>query len=351
MNRKNFLSSMLTIGAAGPVLAASAPAKAKTGTPLNMPTYLRPGDTIGITCPAGNITAKEILPAVQQIEDWGFRIKVGDTVGKKDSIFGGTDAERAADLQQMINDPGIQAILCARGGYGAVHIIDQLDFSPLASHPKWIIGFSDITVILCHLHTNGNFASIHSKMCNSFPDDWSKAEPAQADSILSIRKALSGERMQYKALPNTRNRYGRAEGPLVGGNLKTIESLAGTRSDIDTAGKILFVEDTGEYLYSIDRMFWHLQRTGKLDRLAGLVVGGFKIKPDDPGEEFERTLYDIVTERVKAYNYPLCFDFPVGHQKENYALKYGISHLLDVREAEVTLTDSSVPAATTIPGA
>jgi muramoyltetrapeptide carboxypeptidase len=344
MNRKNFLSSLLTIGAAGPVFAASAPVKTTTSTPLNIPTYLRPGDTIGITCPAGNITAKEILPAVQQIEGWGFRIKVGDTVGKKDSIFGGTDAERAADLQQMINDPEIQAILCARGGYGAVHIIDQLDFSPLASHPKWIIGFSDITVILCHLHTNGNFASIHSKMCNSFPDDWSKAEPVQVDSILSIRKALSGERMQYKALPNTRNRYGRAEGPLVGGNLKTIESLAGTRSDIDTAGKILFVEDTGEYLYSIDRMFWHLQRTGKLDRLAGLVVGGFKIKPDDPGDEFERTLYDIVTDRVKAYNYPVCFDFPVGHQKENYALKYGISHLLDVRETEVSLTDTSLPS-------
>jgi len=351
MNRKNFLSSLLTIGAAGPVLAESAPAKARATSLLSIPPYLRPGDTIGITCPAGNITAKEILPAVQQIEAWGFRIKVGDTVGEKDSIFGGTDAERAADLQQMINDPGIQAILCARGGYGAVHIIDQLDLSPLANHPKWIIGFSDITVILCHLHTNGNWASIHSKMCNSFPDDWSKAEPAQVDSILSIRKALSGERMQYKVVPNTRNRNGRAEGPLVGGNLKTIESLAGTRSDIDTAGKILFVEDTGEYLYSIDRMFWHLQRTGKLDRLAGLVVGGFKIKPDDPGDEFERTLYDIVTERVRAYSYPVCFDFPVGHQKENYALKYGIPHLLDVREGEVTLTDTSVPAPTTIPGA
>ena len=347
---------MLTIGAAGPLLAASShanptDAQPKTCTPLNIPPYLRPGDIIGITCPAGNITAKEIVPAVQQIESWGFRTRIGDTVGKKDSIFGGTDAERAADLQQMINDPEIRAILCARGGYGAIHIIDLLDFSPLAAHPKFIIGFSDITVILCHLHTNGNFASIHSKMCNSFPDDWSKAEAVQVDSILSIRKALSGERMQYKAIPNTRNRAGHAEGPLVGGNLKTIESLAGTRSDIETAGKILFVEDTGEYLYSIDRMFWHLQRTGKLDRLAGLVVGGFKIKPDDPGDEFERTLYDIVTDRTKAYNYPVCFDFPVGHQKDNYALKYGIPHFLDVRENEVTLTDSSVPAATTVPGA
>ena len=218
MNRKNFLSSLLTIGAAGPVLAASKPAISSSGrplpaaadnplaavstaavTPLIIPPYLRPGDTIGITCPAGNITAKEILPAVQLIESWGFRLKIGDTVGKKDSVFGGTDAERAADFQQMLNDPELSAILCARGGYGAVHIIDQLDLSPLARHPKWIIGFSDITVILCHIHMNGNIASIHSKMCNSFPDDWSKAEPVQAASIVSIRQALSGERMEYKA--------------------------------------------------------------------------------------------------------------------------------------------------------
>jgi len=347
MKRKNFLTSLLTIGAAGPILAASATVK-PSNTAAIIPPYLKPGDTIGITCPAGNITAKEILPATQLIESWGFRIKIGDTVGKKDSIFGGTDAERAADLQQMLNDPELSAILCARGGYGAVHIIDQLDFSTLVKHPKWIIGFSDITVILCHLHSNGNVASIHSKMCNSFPDDWSKAEPVQVSSILSIRQALSGEKMRYQPVANARNRTGRAEGPLIGGNLKTIETLAGTRSDIDTAGKILFVEDTGEYLYSIDRMFWHLQRTGKLDRLAGLVVGGFKVKPDDPGEEFGRSVYDIVTDRVKAFAYPVCFDFPVGHQKENYALKYGVPYSLDVQPGEVTLTDISVPA-TVIP--
>jgi muramoyltetrapeptide carboxypeptidase len=299
MNRKNFLSSLLAITAAGPLLAAD---KHAAPLPLTIPPYLRFGDTIGITCPAGDITAKEIEPAVKLIESWGFRIKVGDTVGKKDFIFGGTDAERAADLQQMINDPELKAILCARGGYGSVHIIDRLDFSPLTQHPKWIIGFSDITVLLCHLHTNYNLASIHSKMCNSFPDDWTKAEPVQADCILSIRQALSGSKMVYSVLPHPQNRSGHAVGPLIGGNLKTIESLAGTRSDIDTAGKILFVEDTGEYLYSIDRMFWHLQRTGKLDRLAGLVVGGFKVKPDDAGEEYGHNLYEIVTDRIKSFS-------------------------------------------------
>jgi muramoyltetrapeptide carboxypeptidase len=327
MNRKNFMSSLLTIGVAGPVLAKKNPQP----QPLTIPPFLKPGDTIGITCPAGDITAKEIEQAVQLIESWGFRIKVGDTVGKKDFIFGGTDAERTADLQQMLRDPGLSAILCARGGYGTVHIIDSLDFSPLTQHPKWIIGFSDITVLLCHLHTNFNMASLHSKMCNSFPDDWTKAEPVQADSILSIRQALTGGKMEYNIAPNPQNRAGYAEAPLVGGNLKTIESLAGTRSDIDTAGKILFVEDTGEYLYSIDRMFWHLQRTGKLDRLAGLLVGGFKVKPDDPGEEYGHTVYEIVAERIKPYSFPVCFDFPVGHQKNNFALRYGMRHVLEVK--------------------
>jgi len=334
MDRKNFLSSLLAIGAAGPVLAASK-------IPLIVPPYLRPGDTIGITCPSGDITAKEIEPAVQLIESWGFRVKIGETVGKKDFIFGGTDDERAADFQKMLRDPELGAILCARGGYGAVHIIDQLDFSPLSHHPKWIIGFSDVTVLLCHLHTNLNLASIHSKMCNSFPDDWSKAEPVQVDCILSIRRALSGDKMEYSAIPNPLNRPGYAEAPIVGGNLKTIESLAGTVSDIDTAGKILFVEDTGEYLYSIDRMFWHLQRTGRLDRLAGLIVGGFRVKPDDPGEEYGHSVYEIVNARVKPFSYPVCFDFPVGHQKDNYALKYGMPHVFEVKPDSVALREKT----------
>ena len=340
MNRKNFLSSLLAIGAAAPVLASSTiPAKANTAPSLLIPPYLRNGDTIGITCPAGDITAAAIQPAVQLIQSWGFHVRLGDTVGKKDFIFGGTDAERTADFQQMINDPGLSAILCARGGYGAVHIIDQLDFSPLLQHPKWVIGFSDITVFLCHLHTNFNLAAIHSKMCNSFPDDWLHAEPIQAECILSIRQALSGDKMSYTAALNPQNRPGIARGSLVGGNLKTIETLAGTRSDIDTAGKILFVEDTGEYLYSIDRMFWHLQRTGKLDRLAGLIVGGFKVRPDDPGEDFGHSVYDIVSARVRPYTYPVCFDFPVGHQKNNYALKYGMPHILDVQPTLVRLAE------------
>lgn len=343
MNRKNFLTSLLTVGAGIPVLNAAVlgPDNSmpnRTAAP-RIPDFLTTGDSIGITCPAGFITLKEIQPAIQLIESWGFSIKIGATVDKKDFTFGGTDAERAADLQQMMDDPSLKAILCARGGYGAVRIIDRLDFSGLSNYPKWIIGFSDITVLLCHIHRNLNMAAIHSKMCNSFPDDWSKAEPVQIDSILSIRQALTGAPIPYPTTVHEKNRTGVALGMLVGGNLKTLETLSGTRSDIDTVGKILFVEDTGEYLYSIDRMFWNLERTGKLAGLQGLVVGGFKIKPDDPGEEFGRTLYDIVLDRVKPYNFPVAFDFPVGHQKNNFALKYGAPHRLTVTAEKVTLED------------
>ena len=339
MNRKNFLSSIVVAGAALPLSSFKNNEEDEESRPLIIPKYLKPGDTIGITCPAGCITLPEIHSAVQQMESWGFKIRIGDTVGKKDFTFGGADEERAKDFQQMLDDSSIRAIMCARGGYGAIRIIDKLDFTKFAAHPKWIIGFSDITVIHSHLNRNFNIASIHSKMCNSFPDDWSKAEQTQIDSILSIKQALVGEKMKYAAVPNSNNKLGTAEGQLVGGNLKTIESLSGSKSDIKTGGKILFAEDTGEYLYSIDRMFWNLKRTGKLSNLKGLIIGGFKAKPDDPGEDFGKTLYDIVLEKVKEYKYPVCFDFPVGHQKENYALKCIVHHKLEVKNEEVVLKE------------
>ena len=273
------------------------------------------------------------------MERWGWKVKTGRTVGKKDFTFGGTDEERRQDFQAMLDDPSVQAIMCARGGYGFVRIIDELDFSRFARHPKWIIGFSDITVLHGHLNRNYGIASIHAKMCNSFPDDWSKAEPIQIETIESIRQALTGARMQYTAAPHALNKAGTASGVLVGGNLKTIETLSGTKSDLLTAGKILFVEDTGEYLYSIDRMFCNLKRTGKLEHLAGLIVGGFKIKPDNEGEEFGRTVYDIVLEKTKEYHYPVAFDFPVGHQKNNYALKCGVTHRLEVWQEGVQLSE------------
>ncbi|RXF70669.1 S66 peptidase family protein [Arcticibacter tournemirensis] len=342
MNRKHFLSALLP---AGLVLSSvkswgSVPAPPKHRK-IKTPPYLKEGDTIGITCPAGYISTEDIQPAIQLMESWGFRVKSGKTIGLRNFSMGGTDEERRLDFQQMIDDKEISAIMCARGGYGSLRIVDQLDFSSLYNHPKWIIGFSDITVLHCHLNQRYNIASIHSKMCNSFPTDWTKAEPIQIETILSIKQALTGEQMAYTAPTTVFNRAGKAEGILVGGNLRTIENLAGSVSDLNTRNKILFVEDTGEYLYSIDRMFWNLKRNGKLSGLKGLLIGGFKIKPDDPGEEFGKTIYDIVLEKVKEYNYPVCFDFPVGHQKNNFALRCGVHHLLDVNASTVTLTSAT----------
>ena len=339
MNRKNFISTFL------PLVAATAAGKPATlqedpEAALIIPPYLKKGDVIGITSPAGYITLQDIQPAVLKLKEWGFDIKVGNTIGKRDYTFGGTDEERLADFQQMLDDKNIKAIMCARGGYGAVRIIDKIDFKKLSLQPKWIIGFSDITVIHSHLVKNVGIASIHSKMCNSFPADWSKAEPVQVETIESIQKCLKGELMRYTATANEKNKTGIVSGILVGGNLKTIETLAGSKSDILTDGKILFLEDTGEYLYSIDRMFWNLKRTGKLAKLKGLIIGGFKIKPDDtPDDAFGKTLYEVVLEKIKEYNYPVCFDFPVGHQKNNFALKCGVKHQLAVTATETVLKE------------
>jgi muramoyltetrapeptide carboxypeptidase len=258
MKRKDFISAIIPLGA---TLSSIALGKDEPETPNKVPSYLRKGDTIGITCPAGFVTLADVEPAINKIKEWGFKIKMGDTIGKKDFTFGGTDEERLNDFQQMLDDKDIKAILCARGGYGAVRIIDGLNFTKFIKNPKWIIGFSDVTVLHSHINHNYGIATIHSKMCNSFPDDWSLADTIQKETIESIRQCLAGEKISYPVLPNSQNRTGVAHGILVGGNLKTLETLEGSKSDLITKNKILFVEDTGEYLYSIDRMFWNLKRT------------------------------------------------------------------------------------------
>ncbi|WP_316800368.1 LD-carboxypeptidase [Pedobacter frigidisoli] len=333
MNRKHFLSSFIASASLIPNLKLLANPIEEDSLSFTIPAYLTQGDSIGISSPAGYISLEQIEPSVSQMQSWGFNIKIGSSIGKRDFTYGGTDEERLSDFQNLLDDPEIKAIMCARGGYGLVRIIDKLDFSIFRKNPKWIIGFSDITVLHCHLAKNYRIASVHSKMCNSFPSEWLKADPMQVETILSIKNALTGIQMGYEAAPHLKNRFGKAEGILVGGNLSIIETLAGSDSDLDTTNKILFVEDTGEYLYSIDRMLWNLKRSGKLDKLKGLIIGGFKVKPDDAGEEFGKDIYDIVLEKVKDYNYPIAFDFPVGHQRNNYALKCGLNHVLTVTDS------------------
>lgn len=332
MNRKRFISSLVTAGAALSTSGAWAAASEipYANTHHKIPPYLKTGDTIGIISPSGYISLADIIPAVQLIQSWGFKVEIGDNTGKKDFIYGGTDEERTADLQQMLDTPEIKAIMCARGGYGLVRIIDRLNFKQFKKNPKWLIGFSDITALHCHINRNFGIATLHSKMCNSFPDDWTKADAIQIATIQSIRQAITGESLGYSSPAVEQNRPGKVEAELVGGNLSLIATLSGTPSDLDTNGKILFVEDTHEYLYNIDRMFWNLKQSGKLSRLAGLIIGGFQLKPDIEGEEFGKTIYDIVTEKVKEYTYPVCFDFPVGHQKNNFALKCGVRHTFEV---------------------
>lgn len=341
MNRKHFLGTTMTLLAAstvsGKYLIRSASNLEEEERFCAQPPYLKEGNTIGITSPAGSISLEDIQPAIQKLESWGYKIKIGNTIGKKDFTFGGTDEERRNDFQEMLDDETMKAVFCARGGYGVVRIIDKLDFTTFKNHPKWIIGFSDITVLHSHINRNFRIATIHSKMCNSFPKDWSAADATQLLSLESIDTALKGNYFKYSASKNKSNKFGFADGELVGGNLRIIETLAGTKSDLNTKNKILFLEDTEEYLYNIDRMFWNLKRTGKLDHLKGLIIGGFKIKPDDPGEEFGLTLEQIVLEKVKEFNYPVCFDFPVGHQFYNIALKCGMIHRLNVWPDVVSL--------------
>jgi muramoyltetrapeptide carboxypeptidase len=342
MKRRRFISGA-TVAAGGLLvpagLQAHEPGANTDAAAFAQPPFLKAGDTIAITCPAGFITMEEVQPAIRTMESWGFTVRLGNTVGRRYFSFGGTDEERAHDLQILLDDSSVKAIMCARGGYGVTRILDRLSLTRLKERPKWIIGFSDITALHVHLARVAPMASIHSKMCNSFPADRDAAEPVVQDSILSIRQTLTGTKMRYSCTPDELNRTGVGQGILVGGNLSMLNHLMGTPSEINTYGRILFLEETGEYPYSIDRMFVNLRRAGKLSNLAGLIIGGFKMKPDDPGEEFGRTLYDIVREKTAPYKYPVCFNFPAGHQKHNVALKCGARHVLTVRKDAVELAE------------
>jgi muramoyltetrapeptide carboxypeptidase len=299
-----------------------------------LPPYLKPGDTVGILCPAGYMSIEKAQSCISLLEEWGYIVRLGKTLGSaSDNYFSGTDEERLSDLQEMIDDESVHAILCGRGGYGTARIIDQINFKPLKKHPKWIIGYSDITVLHAHIYRKCKIATLHAPMAAAFNDDvYNNA------FIQSLHRALEGKRTKYQCAPHIFNRKGQAVGELVGGNLSIIVHLIGTASDLKTKGRILFLEDVGEYLYSIDRMFLQLKRSGKLDRLAGLIIGGFT-DTRDTERPFGKTAMEIIHQHVQGYQYPICFGFPVSHDKENYALKHGIGYKLKVGRDKVSLEE------------
>jgi muramoyltetrapeptide carboxypeptidase len=299
-----------------------------------IPPFLRPGDTIGITCPAGFMTREKALACIGTLEAWGYRVREGRTLGgHSDNYFSGTDEQRLEDLQEMLDDRDIDAILCGRGGYGLSRIIDRIDFSVFRRQPKWIIGFSDITVLHAHLFTTLQIATLHAPMAGAFNDGG-----ADTPGVLSLKRVLAGEPMSYSFGSHPYNRNGQTRGILVGGNLSLVAHLVGSASDLDTDGKILFLEDVGEYLYHIDRMLRQLKRSGRLDHLAGLVIGGFS-ESKDTMRPFGSSVEEIIREVVKEYGYPVCYGFPVSHGMENVALKIGVEYTLKITPASVSLTE------------
>jgi muramoyltetrapeptide carboxypeptidase len=282
---------------------------------LLRPPYLKTGDTVIILSTARKVTVEDMAPAVQAFESWGLKVRLGRTIGLSDNQYAGTDAERLADIQTAVDDPDIRAIVCARGGYGTVRIVDDIDWTGLLAHPKWITGFSDMTYLHVHLNQTLGVQTLHS----SVPGLFHRNTP---EAIDSIRQHLFGEEVIYDVPPHPLNRPGEAKGVLIGGNLSILYSVTGTRSGFNTAGKILFIEDIDERLYHIDRMMINLKRSGKLADLAGLIVGGMTDMTDN-AVPFGKTAEEIIAEHVGGHDYPVCFNFPAGHIANNQAIVLG----------------------------
>lgn len=289
------------------------------------PSALKPGDSIGICSPARKIPKEDIESALKKIEENGFYPVLGKNMFNEHHQFSGTDDERAEDLQVMLDDPNIKAILFARGGYGTLRIIDKLNFNEFEKNPKWLIGYSDITVLHSQVHTVLNIETLHATMPINFGKDDYSTE--------TLFKVLEGHSIIHESENNglVKNRPGKVTAPIVGGNLSLIYALQASVSDLDTKGKILFLEDIDEYLYHVDRMMISLKRAGKLNGLAGLVIGGMTDMKDNT-IEFGQTAEEIIQSHVAEFSYPVCYNFPAGHDHRNYALPLGRNVHLHVEE-------------------
>ena len=294
-----------------------------------IPAKLKVGDKIGIISSARKITKEELNSAIKILESWGLKVVFGINLFEEDNQFSGTIEQRTSDLQSMIDDNSIKAILCARGGYGTVQIIDSINFTNLRKNTKWIIGYSDVTVLHSHLNNLG-IASLHATMPINFKSN-------TKESLQSLKNSLFGNlnRIECKAHPF--NKFGKIEGDIVGGNLSILYSLLGSPSHIDTTGKILFIEDLDEYLYHIDRMMMNSKRNGMLEKLKGLIVGGMS-DMNDNSIPFGKTAEQIILEYTKGYDFPICFGFPAGHLADNRCVRLGINSILEISENGVSLS-------------
>lgn len=293
------------------------------------PPYLQKGDTVALVATARKNIDDNLKPTIDLLKSWGIETIIGSTIGLDTNQLAGTDEQRAADFQHQMDNPNIKAIWCVRGGYGTVRMIDLLDFTKFKQHPKWVIGFSDVTVLHNHLNTMG-YKSIHGIMPVSIP----RATP---DAVATMKMALFGNPISYSISPDPMNRLGKATGELVGGNLSILYSLLGSKSAIDCRDKILFIEDLDEYLYHIDRMMMNLKRNGCIDNLKGIVIGAMtKMKDNDI--PWGKNALEIIDDVTKKYNIPVIFNFPAGHIQDNRALVMGSTVTIDVNQSGSTLT-------------
>ncbi len=296
-----------------------------------IPPKLKKGDTIGIVSTARKISLAELKPAIKIIESWGLQIKLGANLFEEDNQFSGTILQRTSDLQTIIDDDSIKAILCARGGYGTVQIVDQIDFSKLIKNPKWIIGYSDVTVLHSHLNTLG-VATMHATMPVNFLTNTKQA-------LESMKNTLFGNTSIIECDTHPFNKLGIAEGEIVGGNLSILYSLLGSNSDINTAGKILFIEDLDEYLYHIDRMMMNLKRNGKFEKLRAMIVGGMNDMNDNE-IPFGKSTEEIILEHTKEFDFPICFGFPAGHLDDNRTILLGGKSKVQIAAKKVIFSNN-----------
>ena len=293
-----------------------------------IPPFLKAGDTVVLVCTARKFFPDDAKPAIDLLESWGLKVKLGATIGLDNFQLGGTDSERAADFQAQLDDENVKAIWCARGGYGTVRIIDSLDFSNFKQHPKWIMGFSDVTVLHSQLNIE-RVASLHSIMPFTVPN-------APEEVKETLRKALVGETISYTIPSKSHDVKGTASGELVGGNISILYSLLGSKSSIDTKDKILFIEDLDEYLYHIDRMMYNLKRNGYFDNVKGIIVGSMTDMHDNE-IPWGKNAHEIILDITKKYNFPIVFNFPAGHIHDNNTLIFGKKVSLEINDKETIL--------------